>query len=184
MESSVCAECAEGRVPSYDGSAALAYYAGAMRNAIHLLKYEERVALAEPLGRLLTELVQSSPAFKGIAFDAVVPVPLHSSRLRYRGFNQSERLGRVIAKGTGLALEDKELLRLRATRSQASLSGEKRRTNLKDAFGTRNENTFKGKTLLLVDDVLTTSTTVSECARVLKGAGAKRVYVLALSRGG
>lgn len=183
-QAGVCEVCAEGAYPFYDGSAALAHFAGAIREAIHLLKYEERVALAEPLGDLLAEFVQKTPVFKGIAFDVVVPVPLHRSRLRQRGFNQAERLAQRIEKRNGIPLESRELVRLRATRSQASLLGDARRRNLTNAFGIRSTLPFEGKTVLLVDDVLTTMSTVSECARVLKAGGAQKVSVVALARGG
>jgi ComF family protein len=162
----------------------LGHYAGTLRHAIHLLKYDQKPALAEPLGHLLAHYLQSEESLRNLSFDAVVPVPLHSSRRRERGFNQAERLARVIAKECGIPLNAHSLLRIRATRAQASLGGDSRRGNLDGAFALRHPNAFAGKSLLLVDDVLTTMSTVSACARILKNGGATQVIILGLARGG
>ena len=173
-----------GKFPPYDGAFALGHYAGTLRHAIHLLKYDQKPALAEPLGHLLATFLQEDKTLQSFSFDAVVPVPLHSFRRRARGFNQAERLAQVIAKECAIPLDAKNLLRIRATRAQASLGGVSRRGNLEGAFALRNPHAFAGKSLLLLDDVLTTMSTVSACARILKNGGAKQVIILGLARGG
>jgi ComF family protein len=110
----------------------------------------------------------------------VVPVPLHRRRMAARGFNQAELLARVVAEALSLPLRTDRLRRIRETRAQASLPGRLRREGPLGAF--RAEGDLSGARVLLVDDVLTTGTTASECARVLREAGAERVYVIVFAR--
>jgi ComF family protein len=115
----------------------------------------------------------------------VVPVPLHSSKLRQRGFNQAELIVNHALKGmrTGrMRLNSKLLERVRITQSQIGLSRHQRRENLRGAFSIANAQGLTGREVLLVDDVFTTGTTVSECARVLRRAGASNVYVATVAR--
>lgn len=113
-------------------------------------------------------------------FDAVIPVPLHPNRLRERGFNQAELLARPIASSFQAPLDAKALERIRHTEAQALLDRRLRLQNPVGAF--RATDRWEGATLLLVDDVMTTGSTVSECAAVLRQAGASRVYVLVFAR--
>jgi ComF family protein len=183
---SVCERCAT-TDPPFDWSQALGQYQGTLRRAIHRLKYEGRTALAEPLGMLLARSldVPASPLLseKHPGFDAVVPVPLHPFRLRQRGFNQAELLARVVARERGWPLDGRGLQRIRPTRTQTHLTLDARRANIEGAFATRTPLSFERKSVLLVDDVLTTSATLAECARVARNAGATRVCVVALARG-
>jgi ComF family protein len=189
MDEAVCVECLRGE-PPFAWSVAAGFYGGTLRRAIHLLKYHEKAALAEPLGVLLAQNLgePSSALFekggKEPQFDAVIPVPLHRSRLRARGFNQAERLARVVARERGWQLDTTALQRTKATRSQTTLSGEARRENMRGAFAVVMPQAVVGKSILLIDDVLTTTSTVAECARVLQEAGARRVCVATLARGG
>ena len=114
------------------------------------------------------------------AVDAVIPVPLHPNRQKQRGYNQSELLARVIASDLRLPIDLASLRREKDTLASSSLQGGRaaREENLKDAFKVTDAEKVKGKTLLLVDDVLTTGTTANQAAKVLKQAGAKAVYVL------
>src|SRR5262249_26772570 len=116
-------------------------------------------------------------------FDAVVPVPLHPSRLRERGFNQAERLARIMAQERHWKLDANGLLRVRPTSSQTNLPRTERAANVRGAFAPREPMRFAGKAVLIVDDVITTSATLKEAARVVREAGATRVCVVALARG-
>ncbi|WP_421900585.1 ComF family protein [Maridesulfovibrio sp.] len=113
--------------------------------------------------------------------DLIIPVPLHPSRLRERGFNQSMILARYAASALKVDLSDHALIRARKTIPQTKLSGAERRTNLHTAF-TAAPSLVAGKHILLMDDVYTTGSTVDECSRTLLEAGASRVEVMTLSR--
>jgi ComF family protein len=115
----------------------------------------------------------------------VVPVPLHVRKLRQRGFNQSELIARAALKlksNAGLRLNADLLERRRETKSQIGLSRHQRRENIRGAFVVAKPDELDGREVLLVDDVFTTGTTVSECARVLRRAGASKVYVATVAR--
>ncbi|MDG4475500.1 ComF family protein [Thiovibrio frasassiensis] len=113
--------------------------------------------------------------------DWIVPVPLHPKRLRERGFNQALLLARAFFPKDRRITHDL-LVRTRVTEPQTRFNGKARRTNLKNAFGVVKPQHIPGKKILLIDDVFTTGTTVNECARVLKKAGAADVMVLTLAR--
>ncbi len=194
----ICRSC-ETAPPPYDSVVVLGRYEGGLKRAIHLLKYEGKSALAKPLGRLLAETISSrvesqrkfSDANQDInnedkathAFDCIVPVPLHSSRERERGFNQSLILARPIADRFACEINVNDLRRVRKTRIQATLNQLQRTGNVRGAFETRSALSFKQRKVLLVDDVMTTASTLRECARVLKNAGAASVWVAVLARG-
>ncbi|MFO7606698.1 MAG: ComF family protein [Desulfurivibrionaceae bacterium] len=112
----------------------------------------------------------------------IIPVPLHRRRLRERGFNQALLLARALYPGHGSRIDFTVLERQRYTEPQTNLSGKARRENLKNAFRVRDDKVVAGKRVLLIDDVFTTGTTVSECAAVLKKAGAEEVSVLTMAR--
>jgi ComF family protein len=143
-----------------------------LREIIHHLKYADRVSLAGPLGDILRECLQKE-SFQG---DVVVPVPLHRSRERIRGFNQAE----LLASRTGLPVDNRILRRRKNTPSQTGLTRNERKRNLAGAFEVRGE--AAGRKMILVDDVYTTGSTMNEIARTLKRAGAERVEVLTVAR--
>ncbi len=156
-------------------------YDGNLAEAIHKLKYQDRPMLAKPLSRIMADYLKvRSEIMGGLQFDSVVPVPLHNLRERHRGYNQSERLARGIASELGLRLDTKALVRTRRTRPQVGQHRSKRLVNLKGAFRADTVQ-CAGKTLLLVDDVSTTGSTISECARALIAAGANAVYAISLA---
>jgi ComF family protein len=111
-----------------------------------------------------------------------VPVPLHWKKKQERGFNQSELMAKKICRKLSLPISINNLHRVKNTLSQTQLSRLQRQKNVNDAFKVKNPDLFLEKNVLLVDDVLTTGITASECARNLKNAGAKKVYLLALAR--
>jgi len=151
-------------------------FAGCALDAIHRLKYNNHVILAPAFADMLSDAAASLPAP-----DMVVPVPLHADRLRQRGFNQSLLICRGIAKTLKAGISYGNLVRARATPPQVNLKARERAENLKGAFALRDAAAFKGKRILLVDDVYTTGATIKECSKVMKKAGAE-VYALTLAR--
>jgi len=152
-------------------------FEGAVREAIHTLKYHRRTRVALPLGELLARYLETRP----LSIDAIVPVPLHSARERQRGFNQSALLAARLAELNGLPLLCHELARVRATRQQADLTRAQRRENVRDAFAWQ-AAVAPPPRILLIDDVLTTGATIESAARSLCLAGAQDVHALALAR--
>ena len=172
------------RRPAYERARALGVYEGVLRAAIHQFKYRDRPQLAAPLGRRLAAFARASaPDLNGLHFDALLPVPMHPVRRRLRGYNQSERLARVVALELDLPLLRDALVRTRPTRPQVGLDRDARRTNLQGAFAVQRPEVVTGKALLLLDDVATTGSSLHECALVLKANGAKAVYALTLAAG-
>ena len=172
--------------PLFAKAVAYGSYEGGLRELIHLLKYEQVRPAANVLGRMLGEAIATLPLnFEELPL--VIPVPLHAAKLRQRGFNQSETIARAALKSPALAsaplqLHGSVLERMRPTESQTGLTRHQRRENIRGAFRVRNAEALAGRTVLLVDDVFTTGTTVSECARVLRKAGAARVWVATVAR--
>jgi ComF family protein len=135
---------------------------------------------------MLSEVIAGMAANFAATEVLVVPVPLHVRRLRERGFNQSEMIARVALKlnpvESRLVICPKALERRRETRSQIGLSSHQRRENMRGAFAVIESERVYGHEILLVDDVLTTGTTASECARVLRRAGASKIWVATVAR--
>ncbi len=151
---------------------------GAVRQAVHALKYQGVRSLAPTLGRLLAEFMD----FNHISADLLVPVPLHRSRERRRGYNQSLLLAQEAGELAGLPVSRDALLRLRSTPAQArSASEAERRSNVSGAF-VAETSLVQGRRVLVVDDVCTTGATMESCAIALKEAGAVSVWGLALAR--
>jgi ComF family protein len=150
-------------------------YSGTLREAIRLLKFQSVKRLARPLGMLLAGLNLPSA-------DCIVPVPLSAQGLRERGFNQSLLVARHLSRASGMPLEKGVLYKMKDTLPQVGLTRSARLQNLRGAFGTR-EN-LKGKTVLLVDDVITTGATITECTKTLLKDGAGEVYAASLARTG
>jgi ComF family protein len=172
--------------PPYVKATAYGSYESGLRELIHLLKYNQVRPAANVLGRMLVEAVEDlQPLFGGTEL-LVVPVPLHSTKLRQRGFNQSELIARAALKvkpSAGRFQSSPGLLkRRRETKSQIGLSRHQRRENIRGAFVVTRPLEMLGREVLLVDDVFTTGTTVSECARILRRAGASKVYVATVAR--
>jgi ComF family protein len=177
---------------------AVAYgsYDGGLRELIHLLKYNGVRPAAKVLGRMLAEaLTELVPEFEQARlahglFDQqpilVLPVPLYRTRRRQRGFNQAELIARAALKlhpmGDGLQLVPELLERTRDTHSQIGLTSHQRRENLRGAFAVTRAAEVTGREVILVDDVYTTGTTATECARVLRRAGSRRVWVATVAR--
>jgi ComF family protein len=172
--------------PSFDRATAYGSYEAGLRELIQLLKYEEVRPAANVLGRMLGDAIADLEPGFGDSPPLTVPVPLHSAKHRQRGFNQSELIARAALKlrpegkrwmlGTGI------LKRNRPTQSQIGLTRHQRRQNIRGAFTVVKPNEVVGREILLVDDVFTTGTTVSECARILRRSGASKVWVATVAR--
>ncbi len=172
-----CADCRK-RPPKHLGRIyGAAVYDGAIGAAVRLLKFRGRQRLAGPLGELMADFARCELDVE--AYDLLVPVPLHKVRARARGFNQSTLLAQEIIACFPNARVSESLLRIRPTRTQSKLHGEKEReANVRGAFAAVGEE-FGGKRVLLLDDVVTTAVTVSECAAALRPPGAADVDVFA-----
>lgn len=168
--------------PPFAKAVAYGSYDGGLRELIHLLKYQQVRPAAAVLGRMLQEAMASLQDLPGNL--VVVPVPLHRKKLRQRGFNQVELIARAALKlgGERRTLWPKAIERRRETKSQTGLSNHQRRENMRGAFVVSSPQAVSGREVLLVDDVFTTGTTVSECARVLRRAGAYKVLVATVAR--
>jgi ComF family protein len=174
-----CPRCRRGRQVFAAGHS-LGPYEGALRIAIHQLKYAGRRRAAR---RLVAELLADESAFRLVATsDLVVPVPLHPRRLRERGFNQAALLAQEIARRADRAFCPDALVRRVDTLPQAGLTAAVRRRNVRDAFAVRRRPAVAGRTLTLVDDVVTTGATALACGRALAAAGAREVRLLAVAR--
>jgi len=172
--------------PPYVKATAYGSYEGGLRELIHLLKYHQVRPAANVLGRMLAETIEDLQPLFATEEILVVPVPLHARKLRQREFNQSELIARAALKlkpaAARLQLSASLLERRRETKSQIGLSRHQRRENIRGAFVVARPDEIRGREILLVDDVFTTGTTVSECARVLRRAGASKVYVATVAR--
>lgn len=172
----ICSWC-QSTPPDFDGIRAPYRHTGTVRDMVHDLKYRNLRSAAPVLGRLLHAYFERAPR----AADLIVPVPLHPSRERERGYNQSELLARELSHLTGIPSEPDLLRRTRDTAPQVSMEGyEQRRRNIEGAFECVGDPS--GLSVLLVDDVVTTGSTMSACAAPLKANGATKVWGFSLAR--
>jgi ComF family protein len=173
-----CGLCLAGHY-HFNRARTVAIYAEPFSTVLHRFKYHGETCGLTSFKALLESLPEPpSPA----ASDLILPVPLHPAKLRQRGYNQAALLARAFFPRQGKILKTDLLMRTRPTVPQTSLSGRARRQNLKKAFGVKDPAQVEGRRIILVDDVFTTGTTVNECARILKKAGADEVSVLTLAR--
>ena len=172
----VCQPCAE-RPPSYTKAWTLYPYTPPLRHAICLLKYQGKVSLAAPLAALM---IARLPSLHSI--DVIMPVPLHSERLRQREFNQSLLLADYIGRHLEIPVAYTNLIRIAPTPAQTTLSRKSRLKNLRRAFVVRRPDAIVNRRILLIDDVFTTGTTVNECAKALRRSGSADIFVLTLGR--
>ena len=172
----VCERCATTTL-AIDGTRAPYLFDGAVRDMVHNLKYRNLRASSSDLGRLVSGYLEANP----VPADVLVPVPLRKRAERARGYNQSQLLAREVSKRTGIPMETNLLHRTRNTPPQVSMdSYEERRENISGAFECRRD--VGGRSVVVVDDVVTTGSTVSACASALKAAGAASVWALAIAR--
>jgi ComF family protein len=172
--------------PPFEKAVAYGSYDGGLRDLIHLLKYQQVRPAAAVLGRMLAEAITSLADTIPAGTIAMIPVPLHKHKQAQRGFNQSELIARAAWKQLGrtdrFQMLAGVLLRRRETGSQIGLTRHQRMENMRGAFAVADAKQISGRNLLLVDDVFTTGTTAAECSRVLRRAGANRVWVATVAR--
>ena len=175
--------------PPFVGAVSAGLYGRELKAAVHALKYEGFRAIADGLGELLASAVAQIAPPVGPAQLLVVPVPLHRARQQQRGFNQADLLAdqAVAALRTShpewqLRLQANTLQRMRATSTQAGLTPRQRRINLRAAFRVAGAAAIEGKSILLVDDIMTTGATARAASKALIDAGAKEVWVATLAR--
>ncbi len=153
-------------LPELDGIVSLAVHTGAVREAIHALKYEAVKEIAQPLAEQLAPRILWT-------FDAIVPVPLHAARLQERGYNQAQLIAEALGNVMNCPVSPHMLRRDKFTTSQVGLNAVERQANVEDAFAVQGAVVPR---VLLVDDVRTTGATLCACASALRGAGVTTVY--------
>ena len=172
----LCPDCRKAR-PQFRHLRSWSVFDGPIRNALHRLKYRRDVGL----GEALTPQLACFAADLGWPIDLVVPVPLGRKRLRERGYNQVALIARPLAMALGILYDQHALARVRDTRSQVGLARTERQDNVRDAFIAKPAR-VRGRSILLVDDVATTGSTLSSCAGALCVAGARDVFALTVAR--
>lgn len=173
-----CKQCKKNPLPDIDGIRSASYFDhNPIRPAIHFLKYRNHKALASVLATLLADAYHR---FQLVA-DIVVPVPLHAARLRERGYNQSALLAKALGTILHLSINTNTLQRTRQTKSQMTLSIKERHQNVRDAFACTNRE-LADRSVLLIDDVCTTGSTLNACANALRKSGVAAVWGLTLAK--
>lgn len=186
----VCAKCGEqitsrskyclrckGSKPKFDRCWSPLLYEGDVVKLIRNFKYHNQQYFAETLGNFLVE----EYVLQGLECDFIVPVPLHKERKKQRGFNQAQLLAKQMNAMLGLPVVTEVLKRVKNTQTQTELTKQEREANVKKAFAVQNKQVLAGRTVLLVDDVYTTGSTLNECASELLHAGASKVFCLTLA---
>jgi ComF family protein len=180
-EGALCGMCRRAH-PHFRCAVAYGAYEGALRDVVHLFKYDG----VRPAGKLLGKLLHQAANAMALPDSVIlIPVPLWSGKRQARGFNQAEAIARTFLSfqsSSSIQLDTSVLVRTRETASQTGLTRHQRRANVRGAFAVVKPEKVKGRSILVVDDVMTTGTTAGECARVLRRAGAKEVFVATVAR--
>ncbi|MBC8282963.1 MAG: ComF family protein [Nitrospinae bacterium] len=164
----------------FDRARSLGHYDTVLRQLIHYFKYQKQLGVLPDIERLLIKYFSDSEEeYSGFT---VAPIPLHFNKMRERGFDQAFLLARQVAGVLGAPLESALLRRMSATSAQATKTKSERAQNIKGAFEVNRPERSAGKNILLVDDVFTTGATANEAAKILKKAGADKVFIFTLGR--
>ena len=174
-----CPKCYDLQL-NFRRAVSLAPYERPLGEVVKALKFRGQRHLARPLAEYLAEVLRRQDFTREI--DVIVPVPIHWRRKFSRGFNQSELIARRLGALLSVPVDCRSLRRVRHTKPQTRLSGAERLQNLKGAFKVRRPQNVKGRHVLLLDDVMTTGGTMTECARELRRAGATRIYAAVVAR--
>lgn len=179
-EPHLCSHCLKSPSPfSYHRSCGK--YQGKLKDIILLYKYRKFRVLGKDLARLVYRMVEKDEElWWGI--EAIVPVPLHPKKHKRRGFNQAEIIAKELAKEKGVEFIEEALVKIKNTPPQTSLVAKERERNVRGTFHITRRERIAGKTVLLVDDVYTTGSTIRECCAVLKKGGAKEIRALTLAQ--
>lgn len=178
-EREFCRDCAV-KKHNFDRGVAAFSYSDAMKKSMYAFKYNNR---REYAGFYAKELIERyGDIIKGWRAQALIPVPLHPSRYRSRGYNQAEVLAREIGRQTGIKVDTETLVRIKKTTPQKELNDRERNINIENAFQIA-KNGVKYKNVIVVDDIYTTGATVDGCALALKAGGADRVYFMSVCIG-
>ena len=172
-----CGEC-QRTPPPFDRARAVYRYAPPVDHFIRAVKFHGELGLARWLGEQLAERIASA----GARPDLIVPVPLHRTRLRTRGYNQALELARPLARALDVPITARVLQRVRATDAQSDLPFDARRRNVRGAFAVADPEAFRDRRIALIDDVMTTGNTVRAAAAVLRAAGAAEIEVWVVAR--
>lgn len=174
----ICPDCArQKRKTRFNRSAVL--YDDFSKKAVLAFKFQDKCYLAKIFAKWLK--LAGNDIFKA-GVDLMIPVPLSYRRLFKRGYNQSVLLARELSKLTGVEIDVTSLVKVKNTKAQSTLLGKSRLKNIKNAFEVKKPDKIKNKRIVLIDDVMTTGATLSECAKVLLKAGAKSVDTLTVAR--
>jgi len=171
----ICGRCLK-KTPFFDSSLSLFSFEKEIVTLIHQLKFHDKLAVSRLLGGLLAD----TAVRKLDKPDCLLPVPLYKKRLKQRGFNQSIEIARSLAKTWGIPIENDLVVRVRDTQSQTGLDAKQRRKNIKGVFEIT--GAMKCSHVAIIDDVVTTGSTVNELARILKRGGVKKVSVYSIAR--
>ncbi|MBQ4068818.1 MAG: ComF family protein [Lachnospiraceae bacterium] len=164
----------------YDKGRCLYSHNGQMKKSLYDFKYKNKREYAKAYGEeLVNNLKYEILAWNA---DVIMPVPLHKSKLRHRGYNQAELIARELSRRLEIPMDSKILKRTRKTRAQKELNDSDRKKNVKNAFIV-DKSIVKYKKVILVDDIYTTGSTIDSCAKVLKEKGVEKVYYVSLSVG-
>ena len=181
-DGALCGLCRRGQ-PEFRRAMAYGSYDGELRELIHLFKYNGIKSAAEVLARQLAQSIEQLSLPNQLV---LIPVPLWSGKRQARGFNQAEAIAKAYLKSENrfrsIQLDTATLVRTRETASQTGLTRRQRRENVRGAFAVTKPERIRDRSILLMDDVMTTGTTVNECARVLRRAGAKEIFVTTVAR--
>lgn len=174
---SLCGECLA-TPPPWDQAVSVVRYGPVVQQLLHRLKYRADTSVLPALRTIVRPFVES----RTVAYSHVLPVPLHSGRLRRRGMNQAVYIARLLFPEQPRLIRTNLLRRNRSTLPQTGLDGAARRGNLRGAFQLAGLGMVQGASVCIVDDVFTTGTTVAECCRVVREAGAAEIKVITLAR--
>ena len=175
----LCGRCIT-KSPVFDYCYSMFRYEDKIINLVHQLKFGEKISYARTIGEMLLTMLQDELQTKQGKPECLIPVPLHKSRLRKRGFNQSIEIARILARKLEIPIEYDAVKRQRSTATQTGLNAKQRQKNIKGAFCVDGEINYKH--VLIIDDVVTTGSTVNELAGVLKKNKVERVGVLSIAR--
>ena len=155
-------------------------YKSDIRKTIIQYKFNNRAYLYKTFSKIILKNKKTCGFLK--KYDIIIPVPMHIKRKRKRGYNQTELIAKEIAKNIDIKLITNNLVKTKNIKSQSKLSKRQRKENVKNVFELKRKDDIKNKNILIFDDIYTTGSTVNECAKVLKNAGANKIGILTLAK--